>query len=1151
LTLANLKLQEGDRATLVHFLESWDIHQGPVLFAGAGLSRAGATRIASAPPDTRIEDWAGFMDRIRRRLVLDLSPEAMKRLPTDPLVLAQLFEAQYSRRSLIDEWERAIPLKLVKPGNLYDRIVRFPWRAIVTTNYDDLLERAFSRRPVRKIVSDPDLTARASPDEIQIIKMHGDLATPASMVITEEDYRAYDVGRPGIALKVKQLLTEHPLLFVGFSLTDPNFRRIDGWIRDTVGSVRLPAIALAWREPLAAERKMWRDRGVNLVFCAHELERIFEALEGERTSRRSPEDDDLHVRVQEIIRRRTAGWEKELADILVPRMQEPNSTADRLLCGEVDSICRGFGSGLADADRWTFIEALSTDQRRKFLIFAVRCGIYTIILARRPSDFPQDILGQRAEVPGHASVVIDIAERVEKEFGPALGQDERAHVLLARARQQEAAGQTGAAKKFFQEARDAASSKSLQESIGVELREVQFYSADSGGLRDTLKRASPPEDAFAFCRRGADHLLMGDVSAAEHWYRQALEQAQSGDEKYSSLLGLLGCVEEQVFQPSSDRAKDLRSKIRAIDIVECPHRQAVESRLRQACREAINGTREEAVREIREAIREARELGWPHSMQSNVSFFIESAAMTAINVLILPRSPGMDLKADDVQQALTIMLQYGVGTPIGQIRRPDLLRSLGTQEGATWFRERLAAAKESGFPRTKHAQRLIASEGLALLDDSEIIRHVDECVLKPTRAFWQGTLVESWSVLYEQWRLIGQNREHLPQNVVIGVLDVIASSVVDEKKCMLVEPRSLASREWHDAGFTTAAQESVRSVAAALARALDITSLFEDRAWLRNVVGLIEELSDWKAIDATVSQAMGVSLTRAISHTKDDENDALVEMGIAAACISAETECLRIAAQMLPASYQRNQRSSYLGRWCWAVSAFGNHFDPANDALRKCVDDCVARMRETGIRRSLLRGDWVARMLVKLALSEEARRSAANAVLDFAKQDALALPELLDFSRFDDCASLLRDAETMLLDQCRAGRQGPSRFQALMALEQWCEADRRPPGTKRIAQILRLLDGDEASTRALALRSAGHLSHAEASVRKELLDAALAGAEDASWVVRAEAARASGKLANGTDKAGQVRELLDKMIRTEPIALVRRRAEIGLRALHV
>jgi len=35
-------------------------------------------------------------------------------------------------------------------------------------------------------------------------------------------------------------------------------------------------------------------------------------------------------------------------------------------------------------------------------------------------------------------------------------------------------------------------------------------------------------------------------------------------------------------------------------------------------------------------------------------------------------------------------------------------------------------------------------------------------------------------------------------------------------------------------------------------------------------------------------------------------------------------------------------------------------------------------------------------MLVKLALSEEARRSAADAVLGFAKQDPLALPALLD-----------------------------------------------------------------------------------------------------------------------------------------------------------
>src|SRR5260370_22064205 len=95
--------------------------------------------------------------------------------------------------------------------------------------------------------------------------MRGDLAVRDSIVLTEEDYRRYEKRRPGVSLKVKQLLLEHPSLFIGFSLTDPNVAAIEGRIRDTTGRLRLPSVALVHREPLPAEHEMWAQRVVRLV----------------------------------------------------------------------------------------------------------------------------------------------------------------------------------------------------------------------------------------------------------------------------------------------------------------------------------------------------------------------------------------------------------------------------------------------------------------------------------------------------------------------------------------------------------------------------------------------------------------------------------------------------------------------------------------------------------------------------------------------------------------------------------------------------------------------------------------------------------------------------------------------------------------------
>src|SRR5262249_31253629 len=142
-------------------------------------------------------------------------------------------------------------------------------------------------RNVTKVVWDVDLTRRRPTGTLLLVKMHGDLHDRNSIVLTEEDYRCYEQGRPGVALKVKQLLLEHPSLFVGFSLSDPNVAAIEGWIRDTTGQLKLPSVVLVHSEPLIAERDMWARRGIKLVHVRHSetLERVFDALHGERERR--------------------------------------------------------------------------------------------------------------------------------------------------------------------------------------------------------------------------------------------------------------------------------------------------------------------------------------------------------------------------------------------------------------------------------------------------------------------------------------------------------------------------------------------------------------------------------------------------------------------------------------------------------------------------------------------------------------------------------------------------------------------------------------------------------------------------------------------------------------------------------------------------
>lgn len=92
---------------------------------------------------------------------------------------------------------------------------------IITTNYDQLLEssRNVFREQYQVIVNDKDLL---NADKSKyIIKMHGDLSAN-NIVLKEQDYLDYSQNHVLMELFIKSLLTDHIVLFLGYSLTDYN-----------------------------------------------------------------------------------------------------------------------------------------------------------------------------------------------------------------------------------------------------------------------------------------------------------------------------------------------------------------------------------------------------------------------------------------------------------------------------------------------------------------------------------------------------------------------------------------------------------------------------------------------------------------------------------------------------------------------------------------------------------------------------------------------------------------------------------------------------------------------------------------------------------------------------------------------------------------
>lgn len=136
------------------------------------------------------------------------------------------------------------------------------FKIIVTTNWDQFMERAMNVVP---IVRDKGM-AYWDDHYRQVLKMHGCITDPDSIIVTAKDYDYYmrDIDKSLVWNKIRDLMATKTFLFIGYGLRDPSFTRMYSDISNRIGSFTRPLFVVT-PNITSKEVVKWRKKHVTVV----------------------------------------------------------------------------------------------------------------------------------------------------------------------------------------------------------------------------------------------------------------------------------------------------------------------------------------------------------------------------------------------------------------------------------------------------------------------------------------------------------------------------------------------------------------------------------------------------------------------------------------------------------------------------------------------------------------------------------------------------------------------------------------------------------------------------------------------------------------------------------------------------------------------
>lgn len=305
-----------------------------VVFAGAGCSMS-----------VGLPSWSNLIEK----LVEDSKIKSKER---DIFRLASRLERELGPLKFREKIAGSLRIDVVGESALLDALITLETYLFVTTNYDTILEDYFRQKGISpSIVSNARDIPSIDPTRKTIVKLHGDLNSPTSMVITAQDYSKYKKEGKAYIDWLESIAAQKSILFVGASFDDPRLKDVDDYVLNIFGSGRRqPFIFFKIPEPAAGDFDEdfeteiadfealcddFRDRGFYLILVrkfeevANILNQVNKKVRENKLTA-NPGDVDVQLRLKEDYSRQLETKMEELIDHRIRELKEKTLGKDKL-----------------------------------------------------------------------------------------------------------------------------------------------------------------------------------------------------------------------------------------------------------------------------------------------------------------------------------------------------------------------------------------------------------------------------------------------------------------------------------------------------------------------------------------------------------------------------------------------------------------------------------------------------------------------------------------------------------------------------------------------------------------------------------------------------------------------------------------------------